>query len=377
MLGTGSLISLAHANSDPESIYMFAVGLVIDMLGFVAFYTGLRSPARGFLDTIELLTGNAALLQTQALRPTQALKIPTENWQSLHLHASPTNKNSSRQALRSLFLKLNDNSYFWLAGSTNSQKLQQLEQALMKYAGRELPVYTSHQADIHLDRRPDENGRSRLAGLSYLLRETSQEWVKIARKAQNIWYSLKPPHNTLIMKFMVILIILFFFLVPGMIVLQAWVSTKPGEVPIGFIIGGSSFYIFWYSILSMIVLMQLKRIQLCFRHNHLVVRVDFRWLPFFRRELKIPFATIQGVPVHRVEECYWQLNLDLSENMPMNLSTRLLLGLTHKPGPPGSRLLLAGHSITLFEIPAYYKKETGPGLADLLNMRQRILESIL
>lgn len=373
LLAVGSLLSLASLDGDPESLYSLAIGLILSTIGFVAFYTGLRSPARGFLDQTTFQRGGNALIQTQALRSSESCTVPVETWQSVVMRAVPGNQNQSN-SLQALFLKLSDGSYFWLASSTSLEKLEELQKALSDYSGCDLShAEETRTASFEPRVTSPQRGLNRPAWQA--TRSGASKVISNYKSSYN-WLGMQPIRTTLFMKFMTFLIILFFLLVPGVIGLQQWAANPESAPSILFMLGAGIFGFFWYSIIFLVILLQLKRVQMANRSDALLVRVDFRWLPFFKRELIIPVGNIQALPVHRVEDSHWQLSLVLNEKISMSFWTRLILGLAYKPGPPGTGLLLANEAITLIDIPAYIKESQGPGPGDIMELRRRLLEGL-
>ena len=379
--GMGALLCLANFDQDPESLYWLAIGLVMSTIGIVAIYTGLRSPARGFLDQVEFQQTEQALKQSQALRPGESCTVPVDTWRSCVLREVPGTGGQNSTALWALFLNLNDDSYFWLASAKNKTELQALHKALSSLSGKQLPLHPNTPTTTDQS-APTNNPDQSFAQEHTLPASACQATaslpsrVRLQTRGQATWLSLAPIQTTFPMKAMALFILLFFLLVPGVLVLQQASASPDGRIAPLFWLSGSIFAIFWYSVILLVVLLQLKRVQIANRGSALLVRVDFRGLPFLKRELHIDVHNIAAVPVHRVEESHWQLALHLKESIPLSLLTRLLLGLAYKPGPPGGSLLLAGKRITLVDLPAYVRSSRGPGPGDVQELRRRLLEGL-
>ena len=344
------LVGLALA-AFAEDWSLKGMGIFAAVIGGVGVYAAVGNWKRDYRQSMFFDRRTEEFLMQSSVTGQEDFRVSFSQADRLHLYRvrrrSSGGDSSTRYTVYLLALVLHDGSELVIDSGGNGEKMAQLARQLAEFTG----FGVSSQAELELSIPPSRSGS---AGPSSSDRFGApalapSAYVSETSVADGREIRLRMPGMTTGAKLINVLVLGLFLAAPIFIFMQAF--------DIFFMVFAGLFIVIFYSVVALVILMQLRGFAIVVSRSRLLVRIEFRapGLSALNQEIEIPADQIEAVQINLSEEGHFWLALCVGPDFELPTVSQFLANV----GPyskglqtgPGAERRLALWEINAFQAP--------------------------
>ncbi|MCR9143250.1 MAG: hypothetical protein NXI24_13425 [bacterium] len=347
------------------------MGLFAGIIGAVGIYSAIAHWKRDYRVTIFFDRRTEEFHLQAALTKQEPFVVSYDRFDRLHMYrtyrSSSGSDSTTRYKIYILALVLKDGSELDLESGGDATAIAELARQLAEFTG----LGVTSQAELELTIPATRNyAAGESAGRGFAATATASSSVRESATPEGREFRLNTTQMTTGAKIINVLVLALFLAVPMFIFMQADV--------IFFQIFAGLFVIMFYSVIALVVLMQLRRFAVVLNRSRLLVRIEFPvpGVSAFNQEIEIPATQIEAVQINLSEEGHFWLALCVGADFELPTVSQFLANVGPyakgiRTGPDDERRL------SLWEINAFQPPGAkGASTADLEYIAATIREEI-
>ena len=349
-------------------------GPMLGLWGIIAVYAGFRSPARAFHEDIEFDIKLDELRFAVSSLGGDHYRVPLS--QISHLHLLKTRKmqtgsssSTSSRFIYQIYVVKKDGAELWIVQHYNPSQILEVARDLADFTGLEVQDsagtgFSVAAAKTYTDTYATPPPKSK-----------SQLFVTEVASADSVTYGIKLPFAG--GKGLIVAAVLAIFIIAPVLILT---QVAEGEAPGFFMVVVIIFCAIFYGIIIMVIIAQLKIIELVTKPTGFSVKLRYRVKALnsiLSKDLEISKSQIRSVRLNRGEEGHFYLALGVGADAAIGNSARFLMNMGNIRSANLAREIRPDETtVKLWETSIWQKASTGATVFDLAYLEEKLQRTI-